>query len=246
MLRAIVIDDNRQMQSEVTERAKAFFPKEIAIVAEATNVGDGLKVIESYEPELIFLDVQLSDGTGFDLLEQSVYKNFEVIFITGYDSNAMKAIKVGALDFILKPIDDDEFKKAVEKAIITKNKEKHLQQLITVAQNHYKGIDTNRIVLKTTDSLYLLQEDDILYCQGDGNYTTVFTKNQGNILISNHLKKMEELFSEIVFVRCHQSYLVNKRHVLKYSKRGFLVLISKAEVPVSARRKEFTLKNVFG
>jgi len=245
MIRAIVIDDELQMRNEVKERIRLFFPKEIAIVGEGSDVASGLSAIATFEPELIFLDVQLGDGTGFDLIEQSPAKNFNVIFITGFDTNAIKAIKVGALDYILKPIEDGEFKAAVQKAIESKNKEQHLEMLVNVSQNHYQGIDQKRIILKTPEAVFAIQENDILYCKSDGNYTTVYTQAQGAILVSTHMKKMEELLPPNVFIRCHQSYMVNKLHVVKYSKRGFLLLDTSDEVPVSARRKEFTMKNVF-
>lgn len=245
MIRAIIIDDEAYMHDEIKSRLVTYFPKDVAVVNEAISVASGLEAIQTFEPELLFLDVHMADGTGFDVIEKSENKNFNVIFITGYDTNAIKAIRVGALDYILKPIEDEEFKVAVQKAIDNKNKEQHLEKLITVSQNHYQGVDQKRIILKTTEAVYALQEKDIIYCEADGNYTTVYTEAQGKILVSLHMKKIEELLPPHLFIRCHQSYIVNKLHVLKYSKRGFLLLDTKAEVPVSARRKEFTMKNVF-
>ncbi len=245
MIRAIVIDDESLMREEVKKRIAGFFPKDIAIVAEAGNVLDALEIITKFEPELVFLDVHLTDGTGFDVIEKTNFKDFKVIFITGFDTNAIKAIRVGALDYILKPIADDEFKDAVQKAIDNKAKENGLDTSITISQDHYRGINQKRIVLKTTDGVYAVQEDDILYCHSEGNYTTVYTQTQGKILVSNHLKKIEELLPVQLFVRCHQSFIVNKIHVLKYNKNGTLLLKNKVEVPVSARRKDFTLKNIF-
>lgn len=245
MIRTIVIDDESLMREEVKKRVADFFPKDIAIVAEAGTVVDALKIITKFEPELVFLDVHLTDGTGFDVIEKTTYKDFNVIFITGFDTNAIKAIRVGALDYILKPIADDEFKDAVQKAIDSKAKENSLDTSIAISQDHYRGINQKRIVLKTTEGVYAVQEDDILYCHSEGNYTTVYTQDQGKILVSNHLKKIEELLPVQLFVRCHQSFIVNKMHVLKYNKNGTLLLKNKVEVPVSARRKDFTLKNIF-
>lgn len=245
MIRAVVVDDETSMREEVTSRLTSAFLKEVAVVAEADSATTAIEVISKFQPELVFLDVHLIDGTGFDVLEQCDFKDFNVIFITGYDTNAIKAIRVGALDYILKPIDDDEFSSAVQKAIESNEKEKNLEQLAKVSNDHYKGIDQKRIVFKTTEGVYAVQEKDILYCQSDGNYTTIFTLSHGEILVSKHIKLIEELLPPVLFVRCHQSYIVNKNHVLKYNKNNHLQLIGNIEVPVSARRKDFTLKNIF-
>ena len=157
----------------------------------------------------------------------------------------LKRFEFGALDYILKPIADDEFREAVQKAIESKSKETHLETLVSVSQGHYKGTDDQKIVLKTTDAVYALPQEDILYCQSDGNYTTVHTKEIGEILVSKHIKKIEELLPLQQFIRCHQSYIVNRQHVVKYSKQGYLLLQEGIQVPVSARRKDFVLKNIF-
>lgn len=245
MIRAIVIDDESLMREEVKTRVSNFFPLDIAIVAEAANVTEALEIIIKFEPELIFLDVHLTDGTGFDVLEKTTNKNFNVIFITGFDTNAIKAIRVGALDYILKPIEDDEFKDAVQKAIESKEKESGLDTSVAISQDHYQGVNQKRIVFKATEGVYAVQEEDILYCHSEGNYTTVHTEIHGNILVSNHLKKIEELLPSSLFVRCHQSFVVNKLHVLKYSKKGVLFLKNNVEIPVAARRRDFTLKHIF-
>lgn len=245
MIKAIIIDDEPQMLDEVRERVQLFYPKEITIMAEVSNVQDALLAIDRHKPELLFLDVHLQNETGFDLIEKSTYKDFKVIFITAYDANAIRAIKVGALDFILKPIDDDEFKAAVNKAISTAHKEAYIQQLIEVSQQRYKGVGSNRIILRTPKAVYAVLEEDIFYCKSEGNYTTVFTREQGAILISSHLKKMMELLPQDIFIRCHQSYIVNKLQVVKYDKKGNFILKNQQKIPVSSRRREFALKQIF-
>lgn len=245
MIRAIIIDDEPYMHEEVKKRLLEYFPKEIAVSATAESVESGLEILTKVEPDLVFLDVHLGDGTGFDLIEKSDYKDFDVIFITGYDTNAIKAIRVGALDYMLKPIEEEEFKAAVSKAIVENSKGKNLEMLNGVSSGYYNGSDQKRVVFKTSDGVYAIQEEDVIYCHSDGNYTTVYTKSLGGILVSKHIKKIEELLPPNIFIRCHQSYIVNKFHVLKYSKKGFLVLNDNLEVPVSTRRKEFTIKNIF-
>ncbi len=246
MIRAIVVDDESYMLEEIKSKLKHFFPEEVVVIAEAQSVEEALMVIEEFKPDLLLLDVHLLDGTGFDLIQQSNFKDFQVIFITGYDTNAIKAIKVGALDYILKPVDDTEFKEAINKAIDLKDKDKDkdLETLVSVSNDHYRGFDRNRIVLKTTNSIYTIEQDDILYCMSEGNYTTVYTQVY-NIMVSGHIKKMEELLPPTTFLRCHQSYIVNKNHIVKYNKRGHLLLKNDVKIPVSTRRKEMTLRSIF-
>ncbi len=245
MIKAILIDDEAHVRSDVAKKIATNFNDKITIIAEANSVATAKKTIEEKKPDLIFLDVDLGDGTGFDVLKNTLYKDFEVIFITGYDKHALKAIKVGALDYILKPIDEIEFVEAVNKAIENKNKESHLEKLIEISSEYFSGTKNKRVILKTTDSVYAIYEDDIFYCKSDGNYTTFFTTQQDKIVVSKPIKKIEEILTETIFIRCHQSYIVNKKQVVKYSKQGYLILNSDIKVPVSSRRKEYTLKKIF-
>lgn len=245
MIKAMIIDDEEFVRTDVSEKIKKYFPKDIAIMTEASSVEEALKAIEIYEPGLLFLDIDLQDGTGFDILAQTKNKNFEVIFITGYDAHAIKAIKIGALDYILKPIDDDEFCLAVKKALVSKDKIQDHTKLVSVSQEYLNGAEKKRIILKTLDTLYAVFEDDIIYCRSDGNYTTFYTTTSQKILISKPLKHAEEILSEQNFIRCHQSYIVNKKHVIKYDKQGLLVVSKDYKVPVSGRRKEYTLQKIF-
>lgn len=246
MIKAIIIDDEAHIREDVREKVEHSFGQEILIVAEAEGVASGLKAIRKYEPDLLFLDIHLSDGTGFDLINQCESKNFDIIFITGFDNNAIKAIKVGALDYILKPVAEDELQEAVRRAVENnQNKDKHLEKLLEISQEYFKGVQKKRVILKTNDTVYAVYEDDIIYCQSDGNYTTFFTVQLEKIVVSKPIKKIEEILSEDVFIRCHQSYIVNKKHVLKYNKQGVLIVHLDVKVPVSGRRKEYTLKKIF-
>jgi len=245
MIKAIVIDDEAHIRKDISDKLVTHFSKDIVIVAEADSVQSSLEVIEKFEPNLILLDVHLQDGTGFDLLTKISNKNFEVIFITGFDNHAIKAIKVGALDYILKPVDNDEFKASITKAIQHNKTENHLEKLIEVSSEYFKGVTKKRVILKTLDTVYAIYEDDIIYCRSEGNYTTFYTQQMEKIVVSKSIKKIEEILTEAIFVRCHQSYIVNKNHVLKYNKKGVLIVHLDIQVPVSGRRKDFTLKKIF-
>jgi len=194
---------------------------------------------------LLFLDIKLQDGTGFDILERISVKNINVIFITGYDNLAIKAIKVGALDYVLKPIDEMELEAAILKAIENISKSNETEKLLEISAEYFKGHKKKRIVLKTIDQIYFVFEDDILYCRSEGNYTTFHLKDGQNILISKSLKKSMELLSNDSFIRCHQSHVVNASYVTSYNKQGYLLLNSGETVPVSGKLKKFVISKIF-
>ena len=245
MIKALIIDNEAYIREEIRQFLSLYFPEDIHVAAEADGVMSGLKAIDEHNPALLFLDINMEDGTGFDLIKLSKNKNFDVIFITGFDQHAIKAIKVGALDYILKPIDEDEFKVAVHKAIDNHQEENNLEKLIEISSEYFKGVEKKRVILKTADTVYAIYEDDIIYCRSDGNYTTFYTQQMEKIVVSKPLKKIEEILSEQVFIRCHQSYIVNKKHVLKYNKNGVLIVHLDFKVPVSSRRKDYALKKIF-
>ena len=246
MIRALIIDDESHIREDIKSNINHSFSEHLTIVGEATNVKEGKEQIEKLLPDIIFLDIYFPDGTGFDILSQVIYKDFDLIFITGFDNHAIKAIKVGALDYILKPIDDDEFKNAVFKVIRNNKKQKSLKSLIDKSNDYFLDTKKKRIILKTSNTIYTVYEDDILYCKSDGSYTTLYILTSEKILVSKSIKNIQELLSNAIFIRCHQSYLVNKNHVRKYDLRGSLILFTNDKIPVSGRLKEATIKKVFG
>lgn len=245
MIRAVLVDDEAYIRDNMRAKLSEYFDNEIEIVGEAESVDSAEKLIDQESPNLLFLDIHLQDGTSFDLLNKISHKNFDVIFVTGFDNHAIKAIKVGALDYILKPIDDQEFKEAVTKAIDNSKLDTDLEKLVEISSEYFQGVQKKRIVLKTLENVYVVYEDDILYCKSEGNYTTFYRQNAEKILVSKPIKKVLELLSEDIFVRCHQSYLVNKKHVVRYNKQGVLVMSSQDKVPVSSRRKDYVIEKIF-
>lgn len=245
MIKAIIVDDEQFVRTDIRKRIEKNFNEEIEIVTEAATVAEGVETIENHEPDLLFLDINLTDGTGFDVLTRTSYKGFEVIFITGFDDHAIKAIKVGALDYILKPIDKEEFTEAVSKALQNCGKTNQLDKLVEISNEYFQGTKNKRVILKTAETYYALYEDDILYCSSEGNYTTFYTRNQEKIVVSKTIKKIEEILTEEIFIRCHQSYLVNTKHVLKFDRKGVLIVAPDTKIPVSSRRKEYVIDRIF-
>lgn len=245
MIKAILVDDEKYIRDDVKNKLKQLFNNQITVVGEAESVKSAISLIIEQKPDLLFLDIQLQDGTSFDILNQLDNKNFDIVFITGYDNHAIKAIKVGALDYILKPIDEEEFKDAVDKAIDNTRRELDIEKFVEISNEYFQGVKKKRIVLKTLENVYVVYEDDILYCKSDGNYTTFYTQKSEKILVSKPIKKALELLSDDIFIRCHQSYLVNKKHVLRYNKQGVLIMNSEVKVPVSSRRKDYVIEKIF-
>lgn len=240
MIKAVIIDDEVRFRNSIRKKLEINFSNEITIVGEAESVQGGITLIESKEPDILFLDIELTDGYSFEILNHLKNHDFQIIFITGFNHLAIQAIKLGALDYLLKPIDDDEFCEAVSKAIDSE-KNKSLQELIKVSSDFFNGSKIKRIVLKNSDAHHIINEDDLMYCKSEGNYTTFFTKNDGSILISKTLKSTEELLTKSIFIKCHQSYLVNKFYISKMLNDGYLILTDTTKIPVSGRRKEHVL-----
>ncbi|WP_299163248.1 LytTR family DNA-binding domain-containing protein [uncultured Tenacibaculum sp.] len=244
MLRALIVEDERHVREDLKKRVFRDFKSELSIVDEAISVKEGVEKIKRYQPQLVFMDIDLGDGTSFDILSSFEEINFKIIFITGFDSHAVKAIRLGALDYLLKPIDEDEFKDAVKKAISTIDKENTIRSSINIANHYYKEGEHSKIVLKTLDTQYLVSFEDILYCKSEGNYTTFYLFEE-KIVISKPMKKIEELLDEKRFIKCHQSFIVNKSYITKYTNEGFLVTKTGKQIPVATRRKEMVLKTLF-
>lgn len=244
MLKTLIIEDERHIREDLKKRVFQDFRNELTIVDEAISVKEGVEKIKRYQPQLVFMDIDLGDGTSFDLLSSLEEINFKIIFVTGYDSHAIKAIRLGALDYLLKPIDEDEFKEAVSKAINTIEKENLTGSSINIANHYYQKGEHCKIVLKTLDTQYLVSFDDILYCKSEGNYTTFYLFEE-NIVISKPMKKVEELLDKKRFIKCHQSFIVNKAYITKYTNDGFLITKTGAQVPVATRRKDLVLRDLF-
>jgi len=204
-------------------------------------VAEGHKLIVANEPELVFLDVEMGDGTGFDLLKLFPNPTFQVIFVTAHDKFAVQAFRFSAIDFLLKPVDADELIASIEKAEKERAKN-NLNAKFDVLLHNFQTREkhSKRIVLKTMDNLYLVFVKDIMWCEADKNYTTFFLNDGRKILISKNLKEYEDMFADYAFYRTHNSFLVNMDYVDRIDKKdgGIVVMKNKTELPISVRKKE--------
>ncbi|WP_316807384.1 LytTR family DNA-binding domain-containing protein [Pedobacter agri] len=246
MIRTLIIEDEPAIRKEIEWLLQK--ETQFNLIGFATSVAESLVLIRATKPELILMDIQLTDGTAFDILDQLEEIPFRIIFITAYNHFAVKAIKFGALDYLLKPLDDAEFKSALSK-IITDD-ENHLAQqkqqisILKSQSGHGESDLDSRIVLHTLEFLQVLQLREIIYCQSEGGYTNFFLTEGRRIMISKPLKFYDELLPEKWFLRPHQSYLVNVLYVDKFLKSGTIVLKDRTEIPVSGRRKDYILQHI--
>jgi len=242
MKKALIIDDENRTRDLIVKMINSF-GLEIEAIPGGENVKTGIESIEEHQPDIVFLDIQMPDGTGFDLLKAIPIKNFEVIFITAHEEFAIKAIKFSALDYILKPVDPVELKAAVEHALISlenKKEELHFDTLQHNIQPHQK----RRLVLKTQESVHVVDLEQIIRCEADRNYTSFFLTEGRKILVSKTLKEYETLLSGYNFVRVQQSHLINLDFIDRYDKGngGSVVMKDGSEVPLSPAKREVFFK----
>ena len=244
MIKTIIIDDEVKARETIANMLQTYC-SDIEVIGMAGSVKEGVKVLAKKKPDLVFLDIKMGDGTGFDLLRKLKEVNFMLIFITAFEEFAIRAIKFSALDYILKPLDPDELVNAVEKAKFAIEKENVSMRLEALYENlDVLNSNSKKIVLKTTSSVHIVNITDIIRCESEKNYTHFFTIDQEKITVSKTLKEFNELLMDYSFYRVHQSHLVNMAHVRRYDKQdgGHLVMDDNSTVPVSFRKKEDLMK----
>lgn len=239
MIKAFIVDDEPALRELNQTLIKKHFD-DIIVIGTAGTVAEAVTFINEYQPQLLILDIRLSDGTGFNILQKIKPYNYSLIFVTAYNEFAIKAIRFSAIDYILKPIDEQEFCDAIEKALTSINSSKLQEQVKTFFNYYEKKTQNRRIVLKTSDAINIVDVSDIAFCRSESNYTTFHFTNGSKIMISKVLKEYEELLTEYGFFRPHHSFLVNLLFISKLDKSdgGFLILKDGTEVPVSLRRKK--------
>lgn len=239
MLRAIIIDDMDNIRQKNIAVIKQYCPN-VAIIAEADSVASGVAAIRKYLPDFVFLDVEMQDGTGFDLLQQLKPINFKVIFITAFQEFAIKAFRFSAIDFLLKPVDPSDLVEAVKKAQETLSKEMLELQFSTLFSNIERPRDLQKIILKTADKVYSINVQDIIRCESEKNYTTFHMTNGQKLLVSTTLKEYETMLLPMGFFRTHQSHLINMLYFDHYVKTdsGSIIMKDKTSIPLSVRKKE--------
>ncbi|MCF6130269.1 LytTR family DNA-binding domain-containing protein [Flavobacterium sp. AS60] len=239
-LKAIIVEDEKHSR-ETLKNLLEEFCVDVKVIETAANVDEAVTKIAALHPDVVFLDIELQTGTGFDVLSQLRDINFEVIFTTAFEQYAIKAVKFSSLDYLLKPIDLEELQKSIEKAKKKKNQDVYKKQLETLMlnlkQQHPK---LNKICLSTADGFEFINTADILYCKAEGSYTTFILNNNSKLLVSKHLKEYESLLLEQQFMRVHNSFLINLNEVKKFVKSdgGYIIMNNNDVVSISRSKKD--------
>ncbi|WP_319482085.1 LytTR family DNA-binding domain-containing protein [uncultured Draconibacterium sp.] len=238
VIRTVIIDDEPRARETLNKMLRTYC-KDVEIVGEGNNVKSGIEQIENLHPDVVFLDIRMPDGTGFDLLEQLNYLDFALVILTAYDEYALKAFKFSAIDYMLKPLDPEELINSVKKIKSSLNVENNqLKTLLENINNSFKPFQ--KLVLKTAESIYIVKTDDIIRIEAESNYCRFYIHNSPAIFISKTLKEYNKILQQSNFFRPHQSHLVNLNRIVRIDKQDGITIHMDdgSQVPVSFRKKD--------
>lgn len=240
-MKSIIVEDKAYIRKGLLNLL-SMIDANVEVIGECESVQEALIVTKTCKPELVFLDINLSDGTAFDLLDKMETIDFKIIFITAYEEFALRALKIGAVDYLLKPVDVEELKVALQK--VKKLTTADQKNQITKAKQIFNN-EGNHIILSFHDSYQVINLDELIYCESDKGYTTFYCSDGKKHLVSKTLKDFEERLLEANFQRPHQSFMINMKFVDKYDKAGAIYLKNGTKIPVSSRKKESFLSSLF-
>lgn len=241
---AIIVDDEPKLREVMDIKIKQFCP-EIKIVGKASNVPEAYALINGQKPDIVFLDIAMPGESGFDLLYRYEKIDFQVIFATGFNEYALDALKLSAVDYILKPINTEDLINAVAKAtnnVRTKKQVEHYELLKHNIQN--VGNQDTKIALASTDSYEFIKISDIIRCEGWQKYTKIHLANGNTIVSSYNIGVYKSQLENYDFYSCHKSHLINKNLISKYLKEGSVIMTDGSNVPVSRRKREEFLEQI--
>jgi two-component system LytT family response regulator len=244
MLNAILIDDEESNNSSLQSKLKRYCPG-IHIIALCENAADGIIAIETLQPDIVFLDIEMPVMNGFVMLQQLSNKNFSLIFVTAYDHYAIKAIRFSALDYLVKPVEIEDLVAAVNRATEKKAGMQMPEQMemllehVSTPKKNYK-----RLAIPSGDGIHFIKTEDIIYLEANINYTHIHLTGKKKYTMSRTLKDVEEVLDPLVFIRVHNSYIINRNFVEKYirGEGGQVVMADGATLTVSKRKKVIFLK----
>lgn len=241
IIRAVVIDDEPDCVQSLVEEIERHC-EAVEVMEGCIGAKEGIKAIHTHKPDVVFLDIDMPVINGFELLELVPNRDFEVVFTTAYDKFALQAFKISALDYLLKPIDEEALKGAVEK-VRNQRQNGNAPSKIDFLIQHLKDLENNavkRIALPTFEGLDFIHLDNIIYCQSDGAYTHVYLNDKNKLFISKSLRYLEEILCDFNFFRVHNSFIVNLDYIHKYSRTdgGVLIMKNGDKVRVSRSKKD--------
>ena len=238
-LTAILVDDEEHNRQNLSALLTKHCP-EVVVLGQAASVSEAFQLIKKSSPEVVFLDIEMPNANGFALLELFEELLFKVVFVTAYDAYALKAIKFSASDYILKPIDHQDLRKAVDDLLAESTPTEVNRQSLESFLNQ----EEKKIALTLSDEIKLITLSDIIRIEADNNYAQFYLSSGEKVLVSKHLGFYYDIIKDFGFMRVHQSHLINQKFVDRYVKRdgGYLQLSNGDQVPISRTQKENLLK----
>jgi len=238
MTTAVIIEDekrSRQALKVLVER----HPSGVQVIGEAGSVAEGLAQVNQWRPDLLFLDVRLKNGTGFDILKQLEAPVPHLIFITAYSEYALRAIKYSALDYLLKPVDPLELSAAIDRGLDQLDTSKTVQLKVLEENLNPSTGNSKKIMLSSANGFHVVKLEDVFYCRGESNYTCFFVKGLPPITISKSLIEFEKMLPSSQFIRVHKSYIINVAELVQYKggRNGTVILSEGSAIPISRDRK---------
>lgn len=244
---ALIVDDESNSRDTLQYLLQSLCPQ-VTVIGEAENTARARELITKHNPQLVFLDIQMPGQSGIEFMGELTQPSFDVIFTTAYDEYAVKAFRLNAIDYLLKPINPDELVAAVEKLASSKShfSPMQLEMLKQIwsdmqgGQSPPKNKDNRKLAVSTQDGVHFIELKDIIWCESLGAYTKFHLANKSNLVVSKLIKEYEDILSDYEFIRVHQSYIINLQHVKKYSRLdgGTVEMSDGAQVEVSRRRKD--------
>ena len=243
MLKAIILEDEEDSRKVLSGFLNDYFPQ-IELLAAVETVEDALHAINTFHPDVVFMDIQLRGETSFDLLDRLSERNFEIIFTTAFDSYMLRAIKLSAIDYLLKPINVQELKIAIEKVEKKINRAMFNKSLEVLMNNFRNNYHDHQIAISSTDGFVFVKVSNIIYLESEGAYTYFVLKHNEKIVTSKNIKEYEDLLADHNFFRVHKSFIINMSEINKYvrGEGGYVIMSNNAVIDVSRRRKDDFLK----
>ncbi|WP_143305890.1 LytR/AlgR family response regulator transcription factor [Chitinophaga vietnamensis] len=245
MIRTVVIEDEEKCRQVICKLIDQY-PQDLELLGTTGSIDEGVALIEREMPQLLFLDVQISGGTGFDLLRRLSTRNFELVCMTAFDNYAVEAVRFSAIDYLLKPLGEADFEAAVQRARKKINEKKN-QRIDTLLHNIVQQNNQDRKVsIATVTGYEFIDVKDIIWCHSTGGYTTFYLANNTKVISSRNLGFYEELLGSSNFCRIHNESIVNLRFIKSYvkGKSGYLIMTDGTKLEISQRRKGDFLKMI--
>jgi len=246
MITAVLIDDEKNALEMLEWQLHTYCPS-VNIATCCTSAEAGISAIEKHRPQLVFLDIEMPGKSGFDLLQSFAEPFFDVIFTTAYNQFALKAFRFAALDYLLKPVDAEDLVASVQRYESRHQPFKTKQQMEILAQQYAKpGLLPEKIGFSTQHAIHFIAPENIIYCESNSNYTTLYLADKTKMVVSKTLKEVEDTLVHYRFYRIHHSYIINRKHVLRYNKNdgGSIEMNGGAQLPISRQRKQEILHDI--